>query len=1699
MTAGFDELQAVIEEEIREQRKTTIEKLGGRDLALRLAAPPLWTRSVAVSSGFFEQPEGVSEFVRLACDVGWCKKWGSLRADGPTELRFWMPDAVRRGVLDTLLAGDGGRSAVHDEARQVAASVMQCPDGVVPGELRAWADLCVMPALQIPFALVERVKQAIAHSDLINAQELAIAGQALEPLLEGAALSAMGRVRRMLEREQRKSQDKFALGRYLEREELSRAVARLLAPNAAQWALHLRGVGGVGKTMFIRYLASGNFAKRQGLPSIPIARMDFDHMPADYPVTKPLQLLLELADELTLDTAFSTRADEVLETFRYNAEWANQAASSLREPSPRLDDSEEDKQAIDAFADAVNALGGALLILDTCEELAKWGGGSPDTPAIRRTLEILKRLHDRAPSIRVLFAGRQPLPPQKWLRVQKVRGFTVKEAREYLDKFAERPLLRDLATEMIRQSPAIDEPPPRPKRLPKRVNPFDLALYRTWADREPDLSPEDIAGGNDAYIENRIIERLRGDPLVTRSLPMLAVGGMCRVETIAEVLDCDAAILGRQLGAQEWIQAKGGSPPAFVAARPALARRLRRYCETPERREQLRRETRAFAEVLLRRLRDALVAASDADAAEVDVDEVIMALRLADPAEAIWLWELVEAWAEGPLGRWHLVGRMTSRILGEWEEEQAAPDALRAAIQAANIAAYRREVPLADVRVLWREVLASASWHPEPGRQRELRLLGALGSLPYEPTDEALWQVLTDGRETLTASPRVFTTAVDAMHRLLEAANASAARRLSGLLDSGRLAAAADMDRALAWARIAEARLLADTAPMAAQGKIREAERLASAAAAPEPAWPHWVPPDDLLARVWIEWGLIDRELIAKPSSRAELEAALNAKLEPWEQYATRYLDSSGRPDPSVDRERLASLCLRIRLRHGVVSASKAQYWESADSYVRGRVATNSAHDLVPPLFVSVAEAWLSSGQPDRALALLEQRRSAANRTREDDATVRHANAAIVRLLRRLHLDQYQRSLLIELTDPDQYGQSEAAKAWIGLLDDAWRAWAVIYREPPSGVGADTGQLAGWHAWWQCQPAGATDPVPLPPWWPDSREDNDDDIPGLADLQADLREMELLCRPELEHELADVREQLDERLLLVPRRSRATVRSPDPYHDLRLDLRLGALGEAAWTSGTSAPIRLTAEMAFDEAELLALRLPAAAASMYLVAANAYRTCGDNIGWLLALTGFHDQVSRCRESDRPALLERAKGPMVHPGALADARAAVGTGNPPLAAPPAGTPEGADPWQYWAQTLRRVTGDLPEAGQASAVTSATSSMTPTPAVLAGAASAVLAVLRVLLGVLAAILTVVLAGDARAAFRLAVGRGIGTARPELLLFDATVSPVVDAAPAHDRRDAVRLLVRPRPWRSVPLPRTRSRLWLRAVTLAVRLLRFGRRPDGYRGLLAAAADDLEPASVAWTPQLDTPGSAWWGQPQQATAAGTIRTVPDQAARPWERILAACLGPGAAGRIEWIRLGTGQAGPAPSDLGRGAELIAPPAWERLLGEHYRHPAPSADRSGDLPVRVRHVIGRAVKTSAGPCMDVRGTAQPARSGTLLTVTELARGHPLVLVLQTEPVSGEDASAARNDDLADKLRLAAALIEDGVAAVVALPPLTPSCVHEVTRTVAKFADAPGLSGGSVRAALLRPLRQAVAGYAEPAVLDDVIMFLNGRHS
>jgi hypothetical protein len=1281
VTAAPETLRAEVETAIRDRRLTTVERLG-RDAVVWLAAPPLWSVEAAQAAGF--PVESVRTFVQAACDAGWCKVRGSLLDYAPADLIFWMPDEVRREVMDLLRdqatassvsSASGPGPLVQDVLRVAervrgvlsADEVLGGPETEIPGALRAWTNLMSGHRAdvqdEVPRALVEYARLTVADRALGAAQDIVAAGEAIAPVLAGAAEQALSRARRLLALGLRRRQDERALGRYLDRPELSDAVARLLsrdaatdsqpaageAPSAAPgpteppWALHLRGAGGVGKTMMIRYLASGLYAAQRGQPPIRVARVDFDHLSPDYPVRRPVQLLLELADELALHTAASDRADRALWNFRARAARAHEAVSGLREAGTRPLGHDEVARAVDAFGDVLAELGDVLLILDTCEELAKADLGEQAAPAVRAALDIVERLHQRAPSVRVLFAGRRPLPPQSYLVVQPVAGFTVDEARQYLAASTGRPLPPDLALEMIRQSPAVDGPVPAAGTLPDRVSPFDLALYAAWADEDPNLDAAQVSAGSNAYIEGRIIERL-DDPLVVRALPVLASAGRCRVAAVAELIGADPAALGRRLAEQEWIDADG-DPPTHVAARPALARRLRRYFESDQRRIAFAAANAALASALVTRV-------GAVPLAEIDVDELIAALRLATPAEAAGLWDSIAERATEPPGRWGTVLNMTRRILGEWDEEEwPTTPALRAGVVAAHIAASRRDSPAFDAQGPWDTVRGWAGQHPDPDSQQRLLIRGALGGLSYTPDDDSLRETVNRGiaRYQQSGIPdELAAAAVDAWHRLLETGHISLGSRLPDEL--GLIATSGDQRVGL-WAQVCLARSFADAHPEAARNLLAAAE-IAAASDGPEFSWPDWIPPGDLLARVRIERGLIT------PPDDLSL-------LDDWESHATARLDT-------IDGERLASLCLRIRLRHGVIDAAVAQRWESADGYYPDRVPTGSAHDLVPPLFVSVAQAWISAGRPERALALLDRRRSEAVRTRQDDTTVRQAEAAIVAIISRLGLTDRHAFLrrlasLSSPADPETTYQAMRALATIGLPALTMTMHERYLVKPES-----------WHARWQSQrSADITLLLALTPQvaqWPPPRTSAD-----AADIRADLEELMALF-PEPKGSATAWANALA--AWLAQPAPPPSARSPEPHREVRAVLRRKALAAETFTPAVPVPHRLLAEIAFEEGRLMALRFPDAAVRLLRISATAYAAAGDLLGLLLAhlaIVGTTLSGARADISRRAA--ETALGRL-------------GQVNPALHALLTGPPDEAGPWRYWATAVRDMDAPRPE---------------------------------------------------------------------------------------------------------------------------------------------------------------------------------------------------------------------------------------------------------------------------------------------------------------------------------------------------------------------------------------------------------------------
>jgi hypothetical protein len=1625
------DVAAEVAEQLQADRMATIKDLGAIPM-LWFAAAPLWTRSAAEAARF---PMPVAGFIERAVDAGWCKTRG--RADP----YFWITDDARRevtGDLRTLLRSGQFQKELTKVAQAVAGigkrRLARRPEPLtVPGALRAWAELITSaePA-RIPDILVERAGKAVADYDGDYVQELIAACTALTPLVGGTGGGVLDRAHRILTLGTRREQLERTLDHYLDRPELTGAVARLLEPGTSLWALHLRGVGGVGKTMLIRYLLSGRYAADRGLAPIPLAAVDFDYIAPDYPFRRPAQLLVELTDDLRLHTATDELADRALDSFRSRATRAHEAADALSYEAVSSQ-SEADiaplqrpevSRAADDFASALRELGdNVLLILDTCEELAKAETDEPASSAVSAMLDMIEYLHERAPGVRVLLAGRRPLPVRGYLAVQPVAGFTIEESRRYLAEAVPRPLAPELADAIIRQSAAVDGPAPPPGSVPERTSPFDLALYAAWAATDPELNVAQVEMGGDGYVERRIIRRLQ-DPLVADALPMLAAAGSARVRTLAQVLECDADDLrGRLLAqGQEW----GGAfflTHGRVVLSPALAKRLREYFSAPARQPQVRYLNERLALDLVSDL-------AITSLASIDLDDLLAALRLATPGQAAALWDQIADRATDPPGHWGTVHAMTQRIIAAWEEEAwPTTRALGATVYAAHIAAIRHNTPALYQSDMWEAVVDTAADHPDPAKAQVLlgrANLGLLGTLPWPRTEDPS-----------PADASLAAAAVDAVHRLLERGDLDGAARLSEQLQTSGLIDGAG-PRVRAWAYVAAARLEAGRDPQAAHALLIRAEVAAVDATGPEPAWADWIPPDDLLARVRIEHGLIAPEYAAR-------------ELGTWELYAADRTDT-------IDGERLASLCLRLRLGHRVVGGEDIERWERIDRYQPDQVPACTAHDLVPPLFTSIAEAWLSGGRPARTLDVLESRRAEALATRGDEVTVRQADAELIRLTRRLRLGG-QRSLLSRLaTEP---GPARLA---------AWRAQAVVYREVL--VVEPLSDAESWHAYWQCRTVNSATLPPFP-------EGPGDDPTAAADIAADLEELRQLLGPALDVEAPS--------WIVAGDHSPVLRRSAAPYQYLRARIREAALSGATFVPDALVPPRTIADMAFEEAELTALRLPEVAGRLFRMSAEWYGGAGDHLGALLATAALP-------ASD-------------HPAELRDALSELREQDPELCATLTGELPVGSPWRYWADVIRQVDGasDGPRAvsvRETSGVqvgdgntqinyygdrdqnaapvtryweraehvrTVRAFALMATAAVLVLSAAATGAVGALLSGQAATAIEVVTAAIAAGQFVLAItaawhgvkflwyagDRRVGVSRLATVAFDATIAAGVRAS------STVILSVGPRPWRAAPL-RVRLLSWFPVIRPPEPIR--GISQYGYRGSLTGP-------SVVWDGPGPLAADRWWKR-RGDSAPGTIRVARPDASQPWERILAAALGDAAAGRIEWCRIVDSASALGPSEH-KQASLAASPSWRRELGEQY----PVASGA------VHHVIGRAVDTAGGPAMDL--------AGELVTTQLITGSRPQLVILQAEP-AGDARVPGPSDDIAEKLALAAALIEDGIPSVLLLPVLPAALARRIAGLVTAHATARRRDDPRV---LLVKVRKLITGHVSPTVLDNVILFLN----
>ncbi|HET9897386.1 MAG TPA: hypothetical protein VFQ44_20845 [Streptosporangiaceae bacterium] len=1181
-------------------------------------------------------------------------------SDRPTEHRYWMTDLIRQQVIEQVIGDPSkGISFLQRELAAIGKGMLTAARDGVP-ILRStvtWARLAELgeSVTEMAGLLRKDCDRLLVHtrpgevSPTGAALAWVEAAEPLEELLKGELTVALDRARRQLDLyHRRRDDDQRYLKHFLERPEQVRVIRELINDDDA-WALHFAGPGGTGKTMLMRYISSV-LGPRLGAST---ARIDFDYLSPDYPAERPGLLLAELAAELRLNAGGAAMSlfahfDEQLVRLheqRTGAESGAAAASALRSSIDEV---------LAAFGGALAALPRpVILLIDTCEELAKVrpDGSSPE--GVTRTFAILSELRRTVPGLKVIFAGRRPLasegdgwrtrgesdlPARPYLRLCEVLGFTSGEALAYL---ASERVPPHLCRAVLDQSRDRSDPElftwtdlALAANRTDRYSPFELSGWAALT-RQRDgegLTAADIsAADTDRYIELRIIRRIRYAPL-KRALPAIGLLGRCDPAILRAALADfpDFEKMFAELRQQEWISRRGLE---FYEVDESLRRRLLAHYERTSPAE-VAQCCRRLAEYLERRtiedpLRDLLPFHFD----------TAMRVLAREPGRAARWWARAEARlvADGQFD-W---GRQLCELMLGPEGACAEADpygdrppevtALRAGVLATQLACLTHTRPGADRHQGWQEVAELLPAYPDAQVAERLGVRAAAGLVATAPPAQGpppgIGALAASAAEALgQGDPQQAASVVAALETIVERAEQERAlqEQAGPAAEPGAWLVAAlsiDLD-ALAFlvtahrgprsdlecfsysltGRLAVLRREFETAARS----FRLAVKRCRATSVPSLIWLDWRPPDDLLSRLELEF------------ARGTYPAIHSAQTV----LAFLWGTGSSRPPSTVDAERLASA--RLTLIAAVRPADPEEvlgFPVRASSGLSARLRPErNVHRVFPALTTAAAELMAAGGDVDGALDLLTTAMREWERSSREFDSVLDAERMRLQIIRRMRLRDEGQGLTSELTRSALLADRELLWALDGL-DGAKAAGSGATGQ---GLEASSGEyVAAWsHARWRTR-------SPLA--W------SDDFWNSLGHGQTDLmtpgtfaQSSAFLDVVEISHLMRGAgRPPPPDSAAIFPSVTPLLLRwwqdhPGQPEQALRLLLRTSALRQpeprrAAVPKDLIQRLgrRRAALIALDEGELLALRLPDRARPIVDLAVEWFGQCDDHGGALIA--------------------------------------------------------------------------------------------------------------------------------------------------------------------------------------------------------------------------------------------------------------------------------------------------------------------------------------------------------------------------------------------------------------------------------------------------------------------------------------------------
>jgi hypothetical protein len=1009
-----------------------------------LALPPGWTEGLAHTCKFPRQQSNLREFITQACNAGLCEVSESIPGNHSEEWSFWMPSHVRRQTLLELRVGNDTTSLLRQAAAEIARSIPSNYSAVPPAVAR-WAEMAreaTESAGTAAHNLTSRVRTLIEQNRTGEALAWVATGEDLAQVFGGSLETAVRAGNRLLELTYRQAQDNRYLKDFLERDEQIAAFHQLIRDDD-HWALHYVGVGGVGKTMLLRYLTSALAPQLDNGPNLPpgrpTTRVDFDYLSPDYPASRPGQLLLELAVELRAYAANSRIENKLSEFQNTILEWHETLSNSGAPQAPlaALQGSLFDK-AIRGFADILRVMERpVILILDTCEELAKSPIVNEMMPSVEATFAILERIQLEVSTVRVIFAGRrllarsgsdwrinelaapdhsdaalpvegQFLPASKpYLSLHEIRGFTKNdndrsrsEVDRYLTEEKQLSLPADLREAILARSRELGLPinilrtGPTPAREEARFNPFDLSLYRDWWCEDPTLTANTIRSGQtDPYVELRIVERIKQEH-IRRVLPAVALLGRFDEHMLRPLIgDSSLFDVYRGLGEQEWIsyQIDESRQVSLLEVNRSLHGRLLAYYEHPSRCQLLDDARRQLAPTLIDLARRPLQ--------ELASEHLDAALRVLPPTVGGEVWEDVVR--RIPAERnWHWLQNVIKQLRSNVGAIREVTHPLFPAVRAAEVSAQIHLTPSLNVTSAWGEVAATAAKYPDPEVGRWLASRAVAGQVTAS-RDESLmpefWRLVDEypheSTERLRAEARslVESPSDKLSDRAIEAARdrhfqlgASLIAALDSVLEEAERAGTPDLvpkqSDILRFAASLPSSDLQDFANTLALRALVLCDQMDDARSVQGSiaTWSRQIPQWE---ERWFDWRAPDSQV---DRLRLETLRLLPSDI-PKEGRDAWVRDALGRL-ASIDAERLVSFLLQFRLANEVIPEEELKQLLQAEKYDANRRPICNAHRTAPPLIISISQGYLAIGQARAALVMLKQRSHELTKSAQDEA-----------------------------------------------------------------------------------------------------------------------------------------------------------------------------------------------------------------------------------------------------------------------------------------------------------------------------------------------------------------------------------------------------------------------------------------------------------------------------------------------------------------------------------------------------------------------------------------------------------------------------------------------------------------------------------------------------------------------------------------